>query len=135
MSETRMAKLGASNKDERTNISKLFNVYANTRLYYCELRSDDLSDVLQIFIRINSKGTKLSKAAYVSSSLIKSWPEAKTKLRDLEKELNGANLLGNAQQFNSDFIIRTAMYLVGNGTKIKIEDLQDATKINKIKNN
>ena len=130
-----MAKLGASNKDERTNISKLFNVYANTRLYYCELRSDDLSDVLQIFIRINSKGTKLSKAAYVSSSLIKSWPEAKTKLRDLEKELNGANLLGNAQQFNSDFIIRTAMYLVGNGTKIKIEDLQDATKINKIKNN
>lgn len=133
--ESKMEKLGASNKDERANILKLFRVYAKARLYFCELKNNDFSDVLQIFIRINSKGTQLSKAAYVSSSLIKSWQEAKTKLNELEKELNNANLLGDAQRFNSDFIIRTAMYVVGNGTKIKIEDLQDANKINKIRNN
>ena len=133
--ESKMTKLGASNKDERANILKLFDVYAKTCLYFCELKNNDFSDVLQIFIRINSKGTQLSKAAYVSSSLIKSWPEAKMKLNELEKDLNNANLLGDAQRFNSDFIIRTAMYVVGNGTKIKIEDLQDASKINKIKNN
>lgn len=132
--DNKMAKLGARNELQRENIRRLNNVYKNAKLsYYVIDKSINPEDVLEIFIRVNSGGTKLSKTDFLFSVLVKNWKEGKDLIKDLVEEIQ--EKIGETSRIDGDYILRTSMYLLDFDTKIKITDFSSEENIDKIKNN
>ncbi len=119
-------KFGATNDIERSNIKRLYSMYKTTELSYYEFENDKLSDVLEIFVRVNSGGTTLSKTAFLFSSLINSWNGGKKCIETLIK--TARSILKDDSRIDTDFVIRSAMYLEGYGTKVKIKDLNSSSE-------
>lgn len=121
-------------------LSRLYNVInkAGTICYYRE-KSFELDKVLNIFIRVNSGGTKLSY-----SDLLLSIASAQWEKYDAREELIGfvddINAIGDGFNINKDFVLKTALVLsdfpniafkVDNFNKVnmmKIESLWDDIK-------
>ena len=73
-------------------------------------------DVVEIFIRANSGGTRLGKSDLLFSLLTSSWDEADDKMEILLDELN---MQGFA--FSRDFILKTCLTLLGQGARYEVE--------------
>ena len=56
--------------------------------------SPDLDEVLEVFVRVNSGGIKLSKTDLLFSTITAKWEEAREKIWDAQKDVNAP--LGNA---------------------------------------
>jgi uncharacterized protein with ParB-like and HNH nuclease domain len=132
--DNKMSKLGARNELQRENIRRLNNVYKNAKLsYYVIDKSINPEDVLEIFIRVNSGGTKLSKTDFLFSVLVKNWKEGKDLIKDLVEKIQ--DKIGESSRIDGDYILRTSMYLLEFDTKIKITDFSSEENIDKIKDN
>ncbi|PHH96662.1 DUF262 domain-containing HNH endonuclease family protein [Fusobacterium nucleatum] len=96
----------ASNK-----LSKLHNIVFNRPIinYYLE-EENNLDKVLNIFLRVNSMGTKLNY-----SDLLLSIATAQWKDRDARKEINELvdelNKIGDGFNLDKDFVLRASLYL------------------------
>lgn len=92
-------------------LSQLWNVIhqAGTLSYY-EEKGEALDKVLQIFIRINSGGTKLSYSDLLLSIATAQWEKA-----DAREEINGLvddlNNIGDGFNFNKDFVLKACLVL------------------------
>ena len=75
-------------------------------------------DVVEIFIRANSGGTKLSKSDLMFTLLTTQWDIADTAMEEFLVELND-----NRFEFTRDFVIKTAMSLLGYGAKYDVDKL------------
>ncbi|MGN6236982.1 GmrSD restriction endonuclease domain-containing protein [Dyella sp.] len=75
-------------------------------------------DVVEIFIRANSGGTKLSKSDLMFTLLTTQWDVADTEMEEFLVELND-----NRFEFTRDFVIKTAMSLLGYGAKYDVDKL------------
>jgi len=75
-------------------------------------------DVVEIFIRANSGGTKLSKSDLMFTLLTTQWEVADTEMDEFLQELND-----NRFEFNRDFVIKTAMSLLDYGAKYDVDKL------------
>lgn len=97
--------------------------------FYLE-RSDKLDKVLQIFIRINSGGTKLSYSDLLLSVATAQWQEkdARQEIHDFVSELNN---LGQGFDFDKDFVLKSCLVL-GDFTDIKFK-VDNFTKSNMLK--
>jgi len=85
---------------------KLINYYPET--YDKKLDEDkQLSRVLDIFVRMNSGGTILSKSDLLFSNLKKGWSEARNEFKNLLSKINGDNVY----IFSNDFILKTCLFL------------------------
>ena len=73
-------------------------------------------DVVEVFIRANSGGTKLGKSDLLFSLLSSSWEEADKKMEDLLESLNTHGF-----EFDRDFILKTCLVLHGQGAKYEVE--------------
>src|SRR5439155_10595367 len=73
-------------------------------------------DVVEIFIRANSGGTRLGKSDLLFSLLTSSWDEADDKMEILLDELN---MQGFA--FSRDFILKTCLTLLHQGARYEVE--------------
>ena len=73
-------------------------------------------DVVEIFIRANSGGTRLGKSDLLFSLLTSAWEEADDKMEILLDELN---LQGFA--FTRDFILKTCLTLLDQGARYEVE--------------
>lgn len=80
----------------------------NPRLY-----TED--DVVEVFIRANSGGTKLGKSDLLFSLLSANWEVADEKMEDL---LDSLNRHGFA--FDRDFVLKTALALLGQGARYEV---------------
>lgn len=73
-------------------------------------------DVVEIFIRANSGGTKLGKSDLLFSLLSASWDVADEEMEDL---LDNLNVHGFA--FDRDFVLKTCVVLLGQGARYEVQ--------------
>ena len=92
-------------------LSKLYNVINKAGMisYYRE-RTVDLDKVLNIFIRVNSGGTKLSYSDLLLSIASAQWEthDAREEITDFVDDVNA---IGDGFRINKDFVLKTALVL------------------------
>ena len=106
------------------------NFKTNEVIAYQELDSIDNpdayreDDVVEIFIRANSGGTKLGKSDLLFSLLTSSWEDADERMEELLDELNKSGY-----EFTRDFILKCCLTLLGKGARYDVSKFRDgATK-------
>lgn len=73
-------------------------------------------DVVEVFIRANSGGTKLGKSDLLFSLLNASWEVADEEMEDLLESLNKHGFA-----FDRDFVLKTSLTLLGQGARYEVE--------------
>ena len=112
--------------DERDKIQDHLDIVDRTlkmdeSITYQELDSIDNpdlyteDDVVEVFIRANSGGTKLSKSDLLFSLLTASWEFANEQMEDLIESLNKHGF-----SFNRDFVLKTCLVLLGQGARYEV---------------
>lgn len=79
-----------------------------------DLYSDD--DVVEVFIRANSGGTRLGKSDLLFSLLSSSWDDADDRMESLLESLNKHGFA-----FDRDFVLKTCLVLLGQGARYEVE--------------
>ena len=87
-------------------------IYDEKLIRYTEIFQMTQDEALEVFVRFNSGGKALKKSEISMSILSAYWPKAKTKFGEL---LNKSYI-----DFDTDFIIRTALMLYGDVVKSSI---------------
>lgn len=104
-------------------LEKLYNkIFVEKLIRYTEIHDMKQDDALEMFVRFNSGGKALRKSEITMSILEAYWPSAKTEF--------GRVLVDSYSDFDSDFIIRSALMLYGDVVKSNInkqiaEDLKN----------
>ncbi len=104
----------------KTNLLHLYNILTTTYpIYYYIEKEEDYEKVLDIFIRTNSGGTKLSK-----SDLLFSMIKLKWKIPAFEEFNNLIKTINQNDNFNfdNDFILKTSLVLIDKEIRYKIEN-------------
>ncbi len=112
---------------EKQKISKHVSIifkafHSDDGIGYQELDSienEDLyteDDVVEIFIRANSGGTKLGKSDLLFSLLTSTWDSADDSMETLLEQLNRHGFA-----FTRDFILKTCLTLLGHGARYEVE--------------
>ncbi len=97
-------------------------IISNEAIAYQELDSiDDPSlyseeDVVEVFIRANSGGTRLGKSDLLFSLLNASWEVADEQMEELLESLNRHGF-----KFTRDFVLKTCLVLFDRGARYKVE--------------
>ncbi|WP_341580960.1 DUF262 domain-containing HNH endonuclease family protein [Marinobacter metalliresistant] len=78
------------------------------------------NDVVEIFIRANSGGTKLGKSDLLFSLLTASWQDADEAMEELISELNVSGY-----EFTRDFVMKTCLVLLGKGAAYDVKKFRD----------
>lgn len=79
-----------------------------------------LDDIVEIFIRANSGGTKLSKSDLLFSLLTASWDEADGELESLLEALNQGGF-----GFDRDFVLKSCLTMLGKGARYEVGKFRD----------
>lgn len=98
---------------------------------YFKIVDKDLDDILDIFVRVNSGGTVLSKSDLLFSTLVAHWEDGRDQIEKLIADMNGEDGLFN---FNTDFLMRTCLFLIDAPMNFKVQTF-DKTNINRIRSN
>lgn len=114
------------------NISLLFQqIKCEELISYFEKETETIDDVLDIFVRVNSGGTVLSKTDLLFSTIVSYWDNGRDEIDDL---LSAINKIGNHFDFSNDFIMRVCLYVMDMKISLKVESFgKDNVTI--IKNN
>lgn len=91
--------------------------------YYC-ISENTYDEALDIFVRVNSTGRKLSKSDLLFSTLIDGWKEGK---ENIENTLKSANSKGDSFSFSRDYLMRLLLVLADAPTNLKIESFDKKT--------
>ena len=93
--------------------------------FYLE-ESEELDKVLQIFIRINSGGTKLSYSDLLLSIATAQWEE-KDAREVIHQFVDEINSIGDGFKFNKDFVLKSCLVLADlNDIKFKVDNFTKA---------
>ncbi|WP_299265168.1 DUF262 domain-containing protein [uncultured Psychrosphaera sp.] len=98
---------------------------------YFKIIDKDLDDILDIFVRVNSGGTILSKSDLLFSTLVAHWEDGREHIEKLIEDMNGEDGLFN---FNTDFLMRTCLFLIDAPMSFKVQTF-DRANITKIRDN
>lgn len=79
-----------------------------------------VDDIVEIFIRANSGGTKLGKSDLLFSLLASSWDEADGSMESLLEDLNKGGFA-----FDRDFILKTCLTVLGKGARYEVAKFRD----------
>jgi uncharacterized protein with ParB-like and HNH nuclease domain len=121
-----------SDKTAIENLSLLHTRLTHDEIInYFEVEADSIDSVLDIFVRINSGGTILSKTDLLFSTIVSHWDKARDEIDQLLSEINRT---GEGYKFNNDFIMRTCLYLLDMPVTLKVETFKKDSVL-KIKNN
>lgn len=109
----------AADKDATTNILLLHrSLISDEIINYFDVEKDSIDDVLDIFVRVNSGGTVLSKSDLLFSTIVSHWDKARDEIDLLLSEINKK---GEGFKFSNDFIMRTCLYLLDMSIALKVE--------------
>jgi Protein of unknown function DUF262 len=89
------------------------------------IRSEE--DIVEIFVRSNSGGTKLNKSDLLFSLLSSRWEPAYANIRALEKEIASADF-----DFTRDYILKATLMCVGEGAAYKIDKFKKPEVLEKV---
>lgn len=113
------------------NITILFErIMKDNIINYFEVSSNSIDDVLDIFVRVNSGGTVLSKTDLLFSTIVSYWPQAREEIDTLLKSIND---IGDRYNFTNDFIMRTCLYVTDLPISLKVSSFGQIN-VNKIEN-
>lgn len=98
---------------------------------YFEVKAQELDDVLDIFIRVNSGGTVLSKSDLLFSTIVANWEQAREEIEQLLKLINNK---GDKFDFDNDFIMRTCLVLTDCPVLFNVKNFK-RENVQKIKDN
>ncbi|MBS6675609.1 DUF262 domain-containing protein [Veillonella sp.] len=98
---------------------------------YFEIEADSIDSVLDIFVRVNSGGTVLSKSDLLFSTIVSHWDKARD---EIDKLLSEINKIGEGFKFSNDFIMRTCLYVLDMSVTLKVETFKKDSVI-KIRDN
>lgn len=111
-------------EDNVSQISKVFK--QDEVLVFQELDSIDNpslyteDDVVEVFIRANSGGTRLGKSDLLFSLLSSSWDESDQQMEDLLDALNRTGY-----EFTRDFVLKTCLTLLKTGARYNVKKLRE----------
>lgn len=92
-------------------LSKLYNViHQKGTISYFQEEGEELDKVLQIFIRINSGGTKLSYSDLLLSVATAQWQD-KDAREEIHRFVDEINRLGDGFSFSKDFVLKSCLVL------------------------
>lgn len=122
ISDRALAPLSESQNERlRDNLDIVWREFAHDEnISYQELdgvESDAyrIDDVVEIFIRANSGGTKLGKSDLMFSLVAQTWSEADESLEELLDTLNQSGYA-----FERDFVLKSALVMLGHGAKYDV---------------
>lgn len=122
----------ATDKVATKNISLLHTrLVTDEIINYFEVEKDSIDSVLDIFVRVNSGGTVLSKSDLLFSTIVSHWDKARD---EIDKLLSEINKKGEGFKFSNDFIMRTCLYLLDMSVALKVETFKKGS-VSKIKEN
>ncbi len=122
----------AANETITDNIALLFQqIKSNKLISYFEVETECIDDVLDIFVRLNSGGTVLSKTDLLFSTMVSYWDEGR---EEIDSFLTRINKIGDHYKFSNDFIMRTCLYVLDMPVSLKVETF-GKENVNKIKDN
>ncbi len=108
-----------TDKTATKNISLLHTrLVTDEIINYFEVGKDSIDSVLDIFVRVNSGGTVLSKSDLLFSTIVSHWDKARD---EIDKLLSEINKKGEGFKFTNDFIMRTCLYLLDMSVALKVE--------------
>ena len=119
----------SDDKTAMKNISLLHTRLTGDEIInYFEVEADSIDNVLDIFVRVNSGGTILSKSDLLFSTIVSHWDKARD---EIDKLLVAINKIGEGYRFTNDFIMRTCLYLLEMSVTLKVETFKkdSVTKI------
>ncbi len=105
----------------RDNLDLVWREFAHDEnISYQELDGVDsdayqVDDVVEIFIRANSGGTRLGKSDLMFSLVSQSWSEADESLEELLQTLNQSGY-----GFERDFVLKSSLVMLGHGAKYDV---------------
>jgi len=120
-----------SNKFTKETIRQLWAVVQEKPLvnYYLEL-SQELTTVLDIFIRTNSGGEPLSFADLLMSIITASWKKLDAR-KEIPEVINAVFAIrGREFQINKDFVLKTCLVLLNDNIKFQIKNFDKANVVN-----
>jgi uncharacterized protein with ParB-like and HNH nuclease domain len=98
---------------QKNNIARLCQyLKAEKVIYYYPEIEKDYDKVLDIFVRTNSGGTKLSYSDLLFSTIKSKWSEARNKFNTLLTKINDNDRYG----FSNDFVLKTALVIYAKNT-------------------
>lgn len=103
---------------------RLHNASGNGLIHYYCISENTYDEALDIFVRVNSTGRKLSKSDLLFSTLIDGW---KTGKENIESLLATMNSKGDKFNFSRDYLMRLCLVLVDANTNLKINSLNPKT--------
>lgn len=112
------------------NLTKLWQTICESELIqYFPVQTDDIDQVLDIFVRTNSGGTVLSKSDLLFSTIVSSWQSAREEIDALIKTISNKGFW-----IDSDFVIRTCLMVLDFSINLKVHNLSKS-RIETIKEN
>ncbi len=116
------------NKESRRELSTLYKRLNNSQEnglihYYC-ICENSYDNALDIFVRVNSTGRKLTKSDLLFSKLIDGWQNGREKIETILATMNSK---GDGFQFSRDYLMRLCLVLVDANTNLKINSLTETT--------
>ncbi len=117
--------------DLSTLFQRLSDSSGNGLIHYYCISENTYDEALDIFVRVNSTGRKLSKSDLLFSTLIDGWKDGK---ENIENILDTMNSKGDGFNFSRDYLMRLCLVLVDANTNLKINSLTQDT-IKKIRDN
>ena len=122
------------NEVAQDNLSRLFEIAKSKGesavINYFEIdENTSFDNILNIFVRVNDGGKKLSKSDLLFSTVVSNWEKGREEIEDL---INTINTRGQRFDFNSDFVMRNCLYIISPSSDLKIENLgkENIKKIN-----
>jgi len=88
---------------------------------YFKVEQQDLDDVLDIFVRVNSGGTVLSKSDLLFSTIVANWEKARGEIEDL---LEAMRKKGDGFYFDNDFVMRACLVLTDAPVLFKVRSFR-----------
>ena len=112
-------------------LTDLWDKFTKTEIInYYNLVEEDLDNILDIFVRVNSGGTVLSKSDLLFSTIVANWQEGREEIDGL---LTSINNKGDCFNFDIDFIMRSCLVLTDCPVLFKLGNFKQEN-IHRIKN-
>ena len=111
-------------KEQIDNLSKFWqniNLQNPPIIHYLTISETNYDDVLNIFVRLNSSGTPLSKPDLLFSTMLLDWNGGRETIESLITRINKK---GERFNFTKDFIMRTCLVLSNAPVGMKIESFK-----------
>lgn len=105
-------------------------IYSDLAITFYKESKQELDEVLDIFIRVNSGGKVLSKTDLLFSTIIATWSDGRTIIEEFIKDINN---LGDGFSFDNDFIMRCCLVLLDLQVLFKVKSF-NTKNVDKIVN-